>query len=199
MLLDFDGTVVDTMEWYADAASRIIEEVAGIPREEARRLYLATAGRPFREQLRLMGLRGEALEAAASRFEEEKRAMLRRVTLSPEVERFAARAREMGLQVFLSTNNECSVVSSNPQLTRVFDGVLCHDPETGMGKGEPHVKALGAMLGVRRCEILFIGDSDYDIELHAPLGVTPIRTRGLWRPGEAERLLEKIGELLDDP
>ena len=194
VLLDFDGTVVDTMGAYAELAAGLIEARAGIPRREALRLYLETAGMAFRDQLRLMGLTGGLAEDVAGEFEERKRRILSGLRLHPKVEWLASQLRARGLRVLVSTNNECSVIHANKELTRIFDAILCHDPERGTGKGEPHLRLIEGLLGAERCEVVFIGDSDYDLSLYRPLGVRVIRTRGLWR--DAEEVLARIDSLL---
>jgi len=189
VLLDFDGTVVDTMEAYAQEAARILEGL-GIPRDRVLALYKATAGMAFRDQLRLMGIEGELVEEVARRFEELKKGLLARIKLDVKVLRFVEGVRGLGLQVYLSTNNECNVVTHNKELVAAFDGILCHDPRRGIRKGKDHVDILRGRLGVRECEIVFIGDSDYDINLYKELGVQVLRTRGLWVDGD--QLLMKI-------
>lgn len=48
---DWDGTLVDTMPDHADLAAECIEKYLKIPRQDARKKYLQTAGIPFHEQL----------------------------------------------------------------------------------------------------------------------------------------------------
>ncbi len=182
VLLDFDGTVVDTMGEYAGLAAPLIAEALGVSLEEARRLYLATAGRSFRDQLRLLGVAD--VEGYARRFEEAKKPLLARLALHPLVLERVEALRRAGLRVHLSTNNECSVVASNPRLTEPFDGVLCYDEGRGLRKGREHLEEVARLEGVEPGEVAFIGDSDYDLELYSGLGVRVYRTRGLWRPDD---------------
>jgi phosphoglycolate phosphatase-like HAD superfamily hydrolase len=189
VLLDFDGTIVDTMEAYAEEAARILESM-GVPRSRVLPLYRETAGMAFRDQLRLLGLENSLIEEAARRFEISKRALLAELKLDGKVVEFVEKVRRMGLLVYVSTNNECSVVMENEELVKVFNGILCHDPVRGLRKGKAHLELLKEMLGVKECEILFIGDSDYDINLYKGLGVRVLRTRGLWL--DADEILHKI-------
>ena len=194
VLLDFDGTIINTMKYYAGIASSIIEEEAGIPREAALRMYMETAGMAFRDQLARMGIRGEAAERIARRFENEKSNMLRRMRLDPRVKWFIGELRKRGLLVYLSTNNECRIVRGLRELAAVFDGILCHDPVSGTRKGRDHLRALKREHGVTPCEIVFVGDSDYDITLYGELGVRTIKTRGLWR--DSREILKHIDKML---
>jgi beta-phosphoglucomutase-like phosphatase (HAD superfamily) len=194
ILLDLDGTVIDTMGAYADIASRLLEEKAGVPGDRARKLYLSTAGMAFRDQLRVIGVPEGLIEEIARLFEEEKKGVLSDLEIPREVERFTMELRRRGLRVALSTNNECSVIRSMRGLNGLFDLILCHDPERRLRKGLDHVRELREAFGVRECEIVFVGDSDYDIRLYKGLGVRVLRTAGLWR--DAQRVMKMIDAMI---
>ena len=182
VLLDLDGTVIDTMGLYADKAAELISEAIGINIEKARKLYLELAGRPFIEQLELIGIQPPLSDALSRVFEEWKRDLLKRVKVDDNVAHLISVLRRR-FKVYISTNNECSVVLDNKHLTRLVDGVLCYDKSTGSRKGEPHIRMLMENENVSPCNILFIGDSEYDIRIYEELGVEVVRTNGLWRSG----------------
>jgi len=195
VLVDFDGTVVDTMELLSEKASEIISRSLKIPRAEARRKYLSLVGRPFREQLKILGVNGEEIiEKLAEEFENFKRGLLMRIELHERVKERISLLKEAGLKVVLSTNSECNVVKSNRALLESFDLILCHDPLTGIKKGRDHLEKVKATYGVRECEVIFIGDSDYDIELYRSLGVRTCKTKGLWSPSDkcVEEVLKEV-------
>ena len=194
VLFDLDGTIIDTMSHYARIASKLIAEtLQSITPKEALERYLETSGRSFREQLHLIGVPEGMVEELAARFEEEKKSLLRGVRPSPLVVKRITMLRRAGLKVALSTNNECSVIERLEWLHALFDIVLCHDPVRGDGKGDPHLRRL-LEKGYRRCEIVFVGDSDYDLETYQRLGIRVLRTRGLWR--RDDRAVEEILDLL---
>ena len=195
MLFDLDGTIIDTMTGYAEIACRLIEEHAGIPCERARQLYLQTSGRHFRSQLEAMGIRGDLRELIARRFEEEKKPLLSRSSPAGLVWERVARLKRAGLRVALSTNNECRLVKEIRWMNELFDIVLCHDPDRGLEQGLPHLKILESM-GYRPCEIIFIGDSDYDLQVYKPYGIRAVRTLGLWKP--EDRAVEEVLSMLGD-
>lgn len=182
------------MEQYSWAACRIVEDLAAIPCEEARRLYLETGGRHFRAQLAAMGVNGALREEAARRFEEAKLPILEAARPGPLVVERVEKLRRAGLLVAVSTNNECSLVGRLGWLRDLVDLVLCHDPDKGLEKGLPHLRVLES-LGYRPCEIVFIGDSDYDLEVYRPLGVRVVRSRGLWDPRDSA--VEAVLEMID--
>ncbi|MBE9390861.1 HAD hydrolase-like protein [Fervidicoccus fontis] len=193
VMFDFDGTVIDTMNEYAGLASEIIEEIAGIDREKAKSLYLSTAGMSFKEQLKIMGIEGGKAEEIYRRFIEGKMVILKSKRISPHVEILIGNLKERGIISSLSTNNECSVVYLIDGI-RAFDEVLCFNGSDSY-KGEPHLKFLMEKYGLRKEEIVFIGDSDYDIRTYSVLGIKSIKTRGIFSEEERERIIREILEM----
>ena len=182
-LIDFDGTVVNTIPLLAKKASELISRGTGIDEEKARRLYLSLMGRPFREQLKILGVNDPLeREYLAREFESFKKDILKSIKLDNLVKERILLLKKHELKVFLSTNSECNVVKENKDLINIFDDILCHDPKTGERKGKPHLDRVIKMFGVKPCEVIFIGDSEYDINLYSSLGVRSYRTKGLWDP-----------------
>ncbi len=72
-LFDFDGTLVDTMDGFADIAGRVIHEVhPEMSFKEARANYMKTSGAPFFQQCEIL-FPGHSTNAEKVRiFEEEK-------------------------------------------------------------------------------------------------------------------------------
>lgn len=189
VLLDLDGTVIDTMGEYTREAARLISEATGMSLGEAERLYRETMGMSFRKQLQAVGVPRGRVEEVASRFEEWKRRLISRLNLDRRVVEAITLLRRHGLKVYISTNNECRVVEELiPQ--GLVDGVLCNIPGSGVEKGRPHLEEVARREGVEPCQVVFIGDSSYDIGLYAGLGVRTLRTRGLWAdPGPVLEVL----------
>ncbi len=190
LLLDFDGTVVDTMDEYSRIASQIISKYTGMDVGEARKVYDETRGMAFRDQLSVAGVPRDLVEEAAREFEEEKKGVLESVRIDDRVKEFVSIARRRGLKVILSTNNECSIVSNIRELREIFDEVLCHDPTTGIRKGADHVRIIAEKYAIPVENILFIGDSDYDLRLYSQLGVRSVKTRGIW--ADYDHLIEYL-------
>jgi beta-phosphoglucomutase-like phosphatase (HAD superfamily) len=71
ILFDMDGTLVDTMQVFADVAAGVMVKHHGLDRARARAAYLATSGIPFFQQLEVIvpGHAGHA--AAAAEFERD--------------------------------------------------------------------------------------------------------------------------------
>ncbi|MGC8678370.1 MAG: HAD family hydrolase [Fervidicoccaceae archaeon] len=190
VLFDFDGTVIDTMKEYAEMAAEIISKEIGIEKKEAKRVYLSTAGRDFLSQLRLMGIEGERALKIYSEFLEEKKKILNSKEISHHAVELMKELKRKGMIVAVSTNNECELVFSIPGINN-FDEVLCFDKKQ-FKKGTAHLSALMLKYHLKKEEILFIGDSDYDIETYSQLGIKCLKTKGIFNEREADRILEEI-------
>ncbi len=192
-MFDLDGTVIDTMGAYARLAAKLLSEKEGFPYDQALRRYLETAGRPFVDQLRIMGVEGDEAEHIYREFIEAKKKVLAGARVNEEVRRFVNELVEAGIVTAVSTNNECEVVSKIEGLD-VFHVILCFDGRRHR-KGREHVATLKTLLR-EIDEIVFVGDSPYDIELYSSLGLKTMRTRGLFIEGEIERVRKELQRLL---
>jgi len=195
VLIDFDGTVVNTIPLLAKKASELISRGTGIDEEKARKLYLSLMGRPFREQLQILGIDDPfKREYLAKEFENFKKSILKNIKLEDLVKERILLLKEHGLKVLLSTNSECNVVKNNENLIKIFDDILCHDPKTGERKGRPHLDKVIKIFEVKPCEVIFVGDSEYDINLYSSLGVRSYRTKGLWVPKDnaIDNIIEEL-------
>lgn len=195
VLFDFDGTVVDTMHIYADWVARTLNELFNFDAELAKRKYLESAGRPFIEQLEIMGIDKINAEKIAKRFMDYKKNLLQSLKLNDCVEWFLDELRKRGLIAVLSTNNECESISGSPAITG-FHLVLCFDGKKHR-KGIEHLNTLKIIFG-EKTEILFIGDTDYDIEVYQSLGIPSIKTLGLFDCEEARKIMSIINSFFQD-
>ncbi|MEB3760217.1 MAG: HAD hydrolase-like protein [Desulfurococcales archaeon] len=168
------------MDEYAEAVADIVSPVLGLDKETVRQKYLSLSGRPFREQLRLMGVPPDKIEELAVEFERRKIEILNKYYPEKIVWERINKLKKYGIRTAVSTNNECHLVERIPWMNQLFDIVLCYDPIKGLSKGEPHLSRLEE-LGYIREKTVFVGDSKYDLEVYAPYGVKSVKTVGLWR------------------
>ena len=96
LVFDLDGTLVPTMDDYADRAAQLMEEAFGTPFDEARRSYFATSGLPFERQLRQL-YPGQETDPVAERFEQWKDGYLTGIAIAPET---AALLQAAGVNVW---------------------------------------------------------------------------------------------------
>lgn len=173
LVFDLDGTLVPTMDDYADRAAQLMEESFGTPFDEARRSYFATSGLPFERQLRQL-YPGQDTDPVAERFEQWKDGYLTGIAIAPETAALLQGWRDAGFLVAISSNNlECYV----ERLARDWpvDCALGYRPsgagDPGFAKGEAHFVSLEQRFAMTRDAFLFTGDSPNDAHIAAASGV----------------------------
>jgi len=193
-LLDFDGTVVDTMNIYAVWVAENAKKCVGVAPEEAKKLYLQTAGMPFKEQLLLMGATEDCADFLTEDFVKFKKELLKKITLNACVKMFIEGLRSQQVVTALSTNNECESLKDSPLILE-FHLVLCYDGK-GHKKGRPHLETLKRIFG-DTASVVFIGDTDYDIRTYSQLGIPSIKTAGLFNCDEARRVFSEVQRVFE--
>lgn len=173
LVFDLDGTLVPTMEDYADHAAQLMEEAFGTPFVQARRSYFATSGLPFERQLRQL-YPGQETDSVAERFEAWKDGYLSGIAISPAVANLLEGWRNQGLLVAISSNNLEVYVERLAQdwpIDCAFGYRAAREGDPGFAKGEAHFAALEKRFGISRSAFLFTGDSPNDAQIAATAGV----------------------------
>uniref|UniRef100_A0A7J3ZJB1 HAD family hydrolase n=1 Tax=Fervidicoccus fontis TaxID=683846 RepID=A0A7J3ZJB1_9CREN len=186
VLFDLDGTLVDTMGEYARLAAKLLSSNGIMNYDEAYIAYLETAGRPFIDQLKVLGVREPVAAKLNQAFIEGKRDIIKRTRMLPITRQFLAELRDRGYLLATSTNNECELVAHVDGIDELHL-VLCFDGAHHR-KGRPHLETLKLLLGVGESEIVFVGDSEYDIQVYQQLHVHTIKTQGLFTTHEINRV-----------
>ncbi len=188
IVFDLDGTLVDTMEAYAEKASELIERFYGVPRERAKRMYLETSGMPFLYQLNEMFPEKFIDNVRVARmFENWKKIAFVGVRVDSNVREFLKELKEEGYILAVSSNNVQELVEKFVKGCP-FDYVLGWD-WANFTKGEPHFYALERSSGIPRKEFLFVGDSERDRKVAEECGVRFLKT-------SVSSLIEDLSALL---
>jgi len=193
LLFDFDGTLVDTMEGFADIAGEVIHQFhPGISFEEARRRYLETSGVPFFQQLEII-LPGDPTNSKkAAIFEETKKEGFFRSTFSDEVRFVITQLRGRGILVGVSSNNFQYLIEQFIEREGLqFDVVLGF--KDGFEKGEHHFEYVLHHFQLKKDELTFVGDSLKDAEKAISNGIAFI---GLCGTFTKEQFLDKYPNII---
>ena len=193
LLFDFDGTLVDTMEGFADIAGEVIHQFhPGISFEEARRRYLETSGVPFFQQLEII-LPGDPTNSKkAAIFEETKKEGFFRSTFSDEVRFVITQLRGRGILVGVSSNNFQYLIEQFIKREGLqFDVVLGF--KDGFEKGEHHFEYVLHHFQLKKDELTFVGDSLKDAEKAISNGIAFI---GLCGTFTKEQFLDKYPTII---
>lgn len=169
LVFDLDGTLVPTMEDYADRAAQLMEESFGTPFSQARRSYFATSGLPFEKQLRQLYPEHET-DPVAQRFEDWKDGYLTGIAIASDTAALLQQWRDRGLLVAISSNNLEHYVERLARDWPVDCALGYRAPsagDPGFAKGEPHFRAIEERFGIDRAAFLFTGDSPNDAHIAA--------------------------------
>ncbi len=173
VLFDLDGTLVNSMELYADKASELMAKYYRIRSSEARELYLKTSGLPFLEQLNLVFPDKKRLnQKVASEFEDWKKEIVRNLKIEPDGVEVLRSLRKRGTLTAISSNNLQEYVEEILRNSGAeADFVLGWD-SGNFKKGEPHISFLETRTGLSRKHFLMVGDSPNDLRLSKNSGIS---------------------------
>ncbi len=177
LLLDLDGTLVDTMPAFADLAADVIARHFGLLPANARKLYLQTSGVPFEQQLEIIFGEHPSVPGAAAEYEARKHAIAAAARMDAATRAALDELRGRGIGLVVSSNGMQEHVSRFAAragglfaLALGFGGALA--------KGEPHIALVERWTGVRREHMAFVGDSLRDGELAEAAGVAFVGRAG---------------------
>lgn len=163
VIFDLDGTLVDSMDSFADTAARVMPRYYAIDGPTARAKYLESSGRPFFEQLEVIFPTHPKNQEAAARFEDEKKKDYFSRPAFPDTRTTLAALRAKGYRVVVSSNNFQELVDQYLNHANIeVDLALGWQP--GFAKGEDHFKRIESTFGITRRDMIFVGDSLHDGE-----------------------------------
>ena len=163
-LFDFDGTLVETMEGFADIAGRVINKYhPECSFENARAKYLETSGIPFHQQLEIIFPGEETNKIKAAMFEELKQEGFFASEFTDEVKDTINYIRSKGILAGVSSNNFQELIDKFIETGGLkFDIVLGF--RYGFEKGKDHFDYVMNEYSLSRDELVFVGDSLKDAE-----------------------------------
>src|SRR6266511_3952449 len=187
VVFDFDGTVADTMGVLSDAAVALLTETYGMSAETARQAYRETAGMDFAAQLERIAPGGRCNAELADRFADRKPDLVRDCIPFPRTLDALARLRNLGVAVFICSSTTHEIVERFCADTGIDDLV---DDVSGLRPEQTKLDQLQATVngtGLRPDQVLFVGDSLYDVELANQTGTRFTGATGLFTAEEFAR------------
>lgn len=201
VILDFDGTVADTMPFLVDLAARLLRTRYGLTEETARRAYVETTGLPFSRQIEIIFPGHPLNKATVEEFEGEKVRHLKDFAFFPDAIAAIAALRQDGVRVCLSSGNYEDLIKEVLKARGLeVDLVMGYRP--GFEKGPQHVALAAATFGAPLGRTIFVGDSIRDGLAAKEAGVRFIAKAGLVARSELERhlpgvpVVESLAEVL---
>jgi phosphoglycolate phosphatase-like HAD superfamily hydrolase/phosphatidylglycerophosphate synthase len=179
IVFDFDGTVVDSMNTFADLAAEVMPKYYPVNASIARSMYLNTSGVPFFQQLELLFPNHQANATASEEFERRKLDTYFERPLFTDVLETVHHLKKRGIKTAVSSNNFQHLVESFVTRTGItFDLVLGY--KTNFEKGQEHFAYIERRLGIGREAMAFVGDSIKDGERAMHCGVEFIGKEGIF-------------------
>lgn len=206
ILFDLDGTLADTVGLILDCYRHTMRTHLGaVPPDAA---WLATMGRPLRDQLRAFARSDAELEAMLDTYSCYQREIHdARVRAYPGVREAVKRLAGQGIPLAVVTSKRREMARrtlARCGLEKYFP-VLVSADDVRNGKPDPEpVAAALAALGARDPgAALFVGDSPYDVAAGRGAGV--VTAAALWGPfsraeleaAGPDHLLERVDDLLE--
>jgi pyrophosphatase PpaX len=176
VLLDFDGTIVDTTELIYQSMRHATRKVLG--REIGREVLMANVGQPLPRQMELLDPeKAQELLRAYSLFNEEHHDTL--IREFPDVEDSLARLHQAGLNLAVVTSKRrpsvLMALDSFPSLRDVV-GVFVTMEDTTEHKPHPAplLKGLELLGNVPPEKAAYIGDAPFDVVAARAAGVVSV-------------------------
>lgn len=204
-LFDFDGTLVDTMEGFADIAGSVIHEHhPEMSFEEARRRYIETSGVPFCQQIEIIYPGHEKNSATVKYFEETKISGFFEQKFPEDTRAAIEGIRAAGSLAGVSSGNFPDLINQFVEKEKLeFDIVMGFEGEKGFEKGKPHFDYFLNKTGLKKEDLTFVGDSLKDAEKAYEYGINFIGRTGLFSSQEfnekfpGTKTIDQLKELLD--
>jgi phosphoglycolate phosphatase-like HAD superfamily hydrolase len=200
VIFDFDGTIVDSMNAFADIAAEVMPRRLPVSAADARRLYLETSGLPFFQQLEALFPGDPANAATAEEFEQAKLEGYFREPLFDDAIETIGCLREQGIRTVVSSNNFQNLVNAFVWRGGIdFDLVLGFRP--GFDKGTAHFRYVEQTYRLPPERCTFVGDSIKDGERAEAHGIAFIGKTGTFTREQFQarfpkaRVIDHLSEL----
>ena len=203
-LLDWDGTLLDSLPLKVENAVRLFATCYGVAPEAVRASYRRHSGMPRRELFNRIAaectghrLSDHEFEALSDTFSETNlQTIPAKGVLRPNVHSSLEALRQRNCLLFVSTSasqQELALLAQHFGLDTYFHELLGSSP--GFSKGLEHVAHVGATYHLCHKEMASVGDEVHDIRLHRAAGITAI---GITGTEERETLLAAGADLVID-
>jgi phosphoglycolate phosphatase-like HAD superfamily hydrolase len=191
LILDFDGTIADTMGFLTERAAFLLSSRYEMTREAASRAYVETSGLPFVQQMEII-FPGDPRNAATVRdFENAKQANLLEFRLYRDAIPAISRIRQSGIRVCVSSSNREELIRGLMR-SRGLEVDLVMGFSPGFEKGRHHFELARSTFDTGFERLLFVGDSHRDGLTARSAGVRFVMRTGLLGAEEIRDLLPGV-------
>jgi phosphoglycolate phosphatase-like HAD superfamily hydrolase len=176
-LFDFDGTLVDDMQEFADLAAETIGKYYGTSFKLARRRYVDLTGIPFVLQMAAIFPGGEKNAQVVDYFETNKEDIFFNKNVEEGVKKTLVWLKSRGFKIAVSSGGFKEMIDEFCKKENIlFDEVLGY--EENFEKGPQHFQYLLDKFKLEKNQLLFCGDSLKDAEKGINFGIKFIGIAG---------------------
>jgi phosphoglycolate phosphatase len=194
VIFDFDGTLVDSMDVFANIAAEIMPKHYPINFDTARAMYMETSGLPFFQQLESLFPNHKANAKASEEFESTKLEGYYDRPLFTDTVDTLKHLRTNGMKVVVSSNNFQELVDAFVEKAGMeMDLVLGFKP--GFAKGADHFKYIEQTLNTNKQQMLFVGDSMKDAEKARDFGLDFVGKEGVFTRAEFTKVFPDMNTI----
>ena len=165
IILDFDGTLADSMLFLEKIGVQVMMKYYAIKKEDATRKYRITTGLPYEHQIKHNFPNHENNKAAITEFEKLKIDRIFEQELFPDAQQTLLELSQLKLDIFVSSSTfQSTIIKYFEQrgLKEFFKEILGYRP--GFEKGADHFKHIQSKYDHNSESMVFIGDSLKDYE-----------------------------------
>ncbi len=203
-LFDFDGTLVDTMEGFADIAGEVMNRnFPEMSFDEARRRYLETSGVPFHQQLEIIFPNASENVAMASEFEDRKKEGFFRAKFENDVKIGIDGLRKRGDLAGISSNNFQDLIEQFVKKEDLSFDIIMGYVNEEFQKGKDHFDYFLEKYKMDRSDLTFVGDSMKDAEKALNNNLKFIGVTGFFKKEDFQKVIkdakvvDSVKEILD--
>ncbi len=200
---DFDGTLVDSMETFADIAATVMKQIYGTEFQTARQQYIETSGLPFFQQLEQIHPGHEDNKTASDLFESRKVVGYFDQKPYADVPATLEGLKEKNIMTAVCSNNFQELVDRYIDKNNLKLDFTLGFRDEHFCKGEGHFNYLMNEAGLTKDEILFVGDSLKDAERAFDFGINFVGKTGLFSNNDFTNhnpktiVINHLSELID--
>ncbi|MFX0163240.1 MAG: HAD family hydrolase [Candidatus Hodarchaeota archaeon] len=187
IVLDFDGTVANTMPKLEEIAVKLMTREYGLTEKEARTKYVYTTGLPFVQQIDTLFPGNPKNKHVVEQFEKEKIEKIFEQPLFPDAKETIRKLKEAGYIVCISSSTFQPTIEKYFKLKNVEADLILGYRE-GFEKGRDHFEYIKQKFGVNSDNLIFVGDSLKDAERAVQNNVKFIAKLGLFKPEEFKKI-----------